>query len=399
MSNKIQNVSDDVKKSILRKSAYSLPNRPTEAGMLPEDIKRALYTPIIDSEGTDSVINEINRVVDEANSIFEHFEGTPGANGKDGADGQDGQDGKDGADGLPGADGKSVTDIKLDTTSSTDEGNSYELKYKIGEDGYKSAGVIIAKRGPQGPRGETGSAGPQGLQGIQGPQGEQGPQGLQGEQGPQGIQGLQGEQGPKGESGSDFTIKGYVSSTASLPQLAAKDIGTAYLVGTSTPRLVYLWGYNENNELVWSNQGYLQGPQGPQGEEGPIGPEGPQGVQGPQGIQGLQGPQGNDGPQGVSVTGAKVELASSGSSGNVYNVIVTLSDGNTIQAGQITAPIGPQGIQGVQGEQGPQGVKGEQGSQGEKGEQGPQGVKGEQGPVGATFVYDETTKTLNIITG
>ena len=33
-----------------------------------------------------------------------------------------------------------------------------------------------------------------------------------------------------------------------------------------------------------------------------------------------------------------------------------------------------------------------------KGPQGEQGPQGPQGKVGATFVYDEATKTLNIIT-
>ena len=34
-----------------------------------------------------------------------------------------------------------------------------------------------------------------------------------------------------------------------------------------------------------------------------------------------------------------------------------------------------------------------------KGEKGEKGEKGDKGEVGATFEYDETTKTLNIITG
>ena len=155
--------------------------------------------------------------------------------------------------------------------------------------------------GPQGPAGATGPQGPQGPQGVQGPTGAIGPAGPVGPQGPQGVQGVQGLQGEKGASGNDFTIRGFVSSTASLPELSINDVGTAYLVGTSTPRQVYLWGYNEQGVLTWSNQGYLQGPVGPQGLQGVQGIQGPVGATGPQGetgAEGPQGPQGNQGPQG-----------------------------------------------------------------------------------------------------
>ena len=170
--------------------------------------------------------------------------------------------------------------------------------------------------GPTGATGPIGETGPQGPQGVQGPKGDTGAVGPIGPQGPQGVQGVQGMQGEKGASGNDFTIQGFVSSTASLPELTVNEVGTAYLVGTSAPRQVYLWGYNEQGILTWSNQGYLQGPTGPQGiqgvqgiqgpagatgpqgETGPVGPQGPQGNQGIQGVQGPVGPTGPTGPQG-----------------------------------------------------------------------------------------------------
>ncbi|MGN0961515.1 MAG: hypothetical protein ACI4PF_04885 [Christensenellales bacterium] len=239
---------------------------------------------------------------------------------------------------------------------------------------------IQGEVGPQGATGPQGETGPQGLQGIQGERGETGPQGPQGEQGPpgpQGPQGIQGPQGERGDSGKDFTIKGYVSSTSALPELTANDIGTAYLVGTTTPRLVYLWGYNELGYLEWSNQGYLQGPQGPQGPQGVQGIQGETGAMGPQGIQGPQGEQGIQGESGASIKNINFTLNSSTSVGNIYDVSTILTDNSTINSGQITAPIGPQGPQG---------------------ETGPQGEQGPQGKVGALFTYNETTKTLNIIT-
>lgn len=271
-------------------------------------------------------------------------------------------------------------------------------------------------QGEKGDKGNTGAQGPQGIQGVQGLQGPQGEQGEPGIQGPQGIQGPKGDKGDKGEtgatgatgaagatgpmgpkgdkgdkgdSGNDFTIEGYVSSTASLPQnLTAADIGTAYLVGTTTPRKVYLWGYDETEILGWSDQGYLQGPKGDKGEQGEqgikgdkgdtgetgaTGPQGPQGEQGPQGIQGLQGESGPQGPQGIqgvqgeqgvkgdtgtSVTGLDIALNSSTTDGNLYDVTTELSDGSTISAGQFIAPKGPEGPAGPQGSPGPTGESG-----------------------------------------
>lgn len=289
----------------------------------------------------------------------------------------------------------------------------------LGEQGPQGEQGPKGDQGPQGEKGDKGNTGAQGPQGIQGVQGLQGPQGEQGEpgiQGPQGIQGPKGDKGDKGEtgatgatgaagatgpmgpkgdkgdkgdSGNDFTIEGYVSSTASLPQnLTAADIGTAYLVGTTTPRKVYLWGYDETEILGWSDQGYLQGPKGDKGEQGEqgikgdkgdtgetgaTGPQGPQGEQGPQGIQGLQGESGPQGPQGIqgvqgeqgvkgdtgtSVTGLDIALNSSTTDGNLYDVTTELSDGSTISAGQFIAPKGPEGPAGPQGSPGPTGESG-----------------------------------------
>lgn len=241
---------------------------------------------------------------------------------------------------------------------------------KNAKQGPKGDTGATGSQGPTGPQGERGLQGPQGLQGVkgetgetgpQGPIGPQGSQGIQGEagpkgdkgdtgntgpQGPQGPQGVQGIQGERGASGNDFTINGYVSSTASLPELTANEVGTAYLVGTSTPRLVYLWGYNELGVLGWSNQGYLQGPQGPQGI---------------QGVQGIQGPTGDTGPKGdKGETGATGPQGPKGDTGDV---------GPTGPAGA-TGPEGPQGPQGLQG---PQGVQGPKGDTGNTGPQGPQG--------------------------
>lgn len=72
--NRIQSVSAEVKNAILRSSAYSLPDRPSERGMKPAEIKKAFYQPITDSAR--SVLAEIDRVVNEANEIIEQQQAT-----------------------------------------------------------------------------------------------------------------------------------------------------------------------------------------------------------------------------------------------------------------------------------------------------------------------------------
>lgn len=64
---KINKVSESVKTAIKRKSAYALPDNPTYLGYRAKEIKEVFYRPIVDE--TNSVIAEIDRVVDEANSL------------------------------------------------------------------------------------------------------------------------------------------------------------------------------------------------------------------------------------------------------------------------------------------------------------------------------------------
>lgn len=317
-------------------------------------------------------------------------------------------------------------------------------KGDTGDIGPQGLQGIQGVQGPQGPKGDKGDSGATGATGSQGPQGIQGPQGVagpQGPQGPQGIQGPKGEKGDKGQNGNDFTIQGTVSSTASLPDdYTAADIGKAWFVGTSVPRDVYSWGYNESGTLAWMNQGTLQGPQGEQGIQGPQGIQGiqgPQGEQGQQGEQGVQGPQGEkgekgdkgdtgeQGPQGLQgiqgVQGEQGPRGAKGAKGNVGTTPVisatveTLGEGEAAtvtKTGTDAAPIfnfgipqgatgatgpmgatGPQGPIGATGPQGPQGERGPRGATGATGPQGPQGPQGAQGAQGPAGV-DGTTVGL-----
>ena len=67
--------------------------------------------------------------------------------------------------------------------------------------------------------------------------------------------------------------------------------------------------------------------------------------------------------------------------------MIKFTDGQTFQqkydAGQLTGPRGPQGLQGERGPQGPAGQDGAQGPAGQDGAQGPEGPKGDPGDPGA----------------
>ena len=65
---KIQKTSAEVKSAIQRKSAYSLPNNPTDSGYKANDIRNAFYKPIIDA--ANSALTEIDRIVDELNGVL-----------------------------------------------------------------------------------------------------------------------------------------------------------------------------------------------------------------------------------------------------------------------------------------------------------------------------------------
>ena len=72
-----------------------------------------------------------------------------------------------------------------------------------------------------------------------------------------------------------------------------------------------------------------------------------------------------------------------------YKMVVTLSNGSTVDAGTFVAPQGPQGVKGDTGAQGPKG---------DTGAQGPQGVKGDTGATGAPGV-SITDVTITEVTG
>ena len=121
-----------------------------------------------------------------------------------------------------------------------------------------------------------------GIIGPTGPKGDTGQDGREGPQGVQGEQGIQGEQGPAGKDGKD-----------------GKD-----------------------------------GANGADGLPGAVGPQGPAGVQGPKGetgAQGLPGATGPTGPEGKAGVGIVSAVVTNG------NLIITKSDGTTVDAGKVSA--------------------------------------------------------------
>ena len=69
-----------------------------------------------------------------------------------------------------------------------------------------------------------------------------------------------------------------------------------------------------------------------------------------------------------------------------YKMVVTLSNGSTVDEGTFVAPQGVKGDTGAQGPKGDKGDTGAQGPQGVKGDTGAQGPKGDTGATGAPGV-------------
>ncbi|MBQ7307787.1 MAG: hypothetical protein IJW82_04580, partial [Clostridia bacterium] len=68
----IQKITETTKNAIKQKSVYNLPDRPSEMGMNPTEIKKAFYKPITDLNN--SVLTEIDRVIDETNNNLLEFD-------------------------------------------------------------------------------------------------------------------------------------------------------------------------------------------------------------------------------------------------------------------------------------------------------------------------------------
>lgn len=68
----VPQISAETLAAIRRKSAYNLPDRPSERGMKPDEIKKAMAGPVIDSEN--SAIAELMRVIGDINRVLKLIE-------------------------------------------------------------------------------------------------------------------------------------------------------------------------------------------------------------------------------------------------------------------------------------------------------------------------------------
>lgn len=91
-----------------------------------------------------------------------------------------------------------------------------------------------------------------------------------------------------------------------------------------------------------------QGEKGDKGDQGPQGEPGPKGEKGDKGADGKNGDPGKDGSDGISIVGTKIDFDGS--------LVITFSDGKTINVGEVV---------GEKGERGPQGAAGVSGANGE----------------------------------
>ena len=259
-----------------------------------------------------------------------------GVVGKDGRDGKNGADGKDGRDGTNGTDGIGVKKSEINSAG--------ELVITYTNDLTENLGPVVGAKGDKGDKGD---------QGVQGEKGEKGDQGVQGEKGEKGERGVQGEKGDAGLNGTDG------KDGTGINNIEISNDGNLLITLTN------------GTSLNLGNIKGAKGDQGIQGEKGDKGDQGIQGEKGEKGDAGLGGADGKDGTNGTDGIGvASSEINALG------ELVITYSNGNTVNLGKV---VGNDGAQGVQGEKGDKGDQGIQGVQGEKGDQGVQGEKGDAG--------------------
>ena len=291
--------------------------------------------------------------------------GKDGINGKNGINGKDGVNGKDGKtayqialdNGFVGTEEEWLDSLKGSSVYKGDNGKSaYELAVENGFVGTLSQWLdsLIGKDGLDGVNGTNGLNGKDGKDGIDGTNGksayelavENGYNGtltqwlasLIGANGTNGIDGTNGNDGLDGANGKsayDLAVENGYSGT--VQEWLASLVGQNGTNGKSAYEIAVLNGYI-GTESQWIDS--LSGKPGKSAYElavdnGYIGTvqewleslKGAQGIQGDKGEKGEQGLTGAQGIQGVSVVSATVN--------NEKHLILTLSNGNTIDAGYV----------------------------------------------------------------
>lgn len=294
-----------------------------------------------------SVINEKGELV----LTYTNGE-TANLGGVVGADGRDGKDGRDGTDGTNGTDGISVAAAVIN--------ESGELIITYSDGTTANLGKIVGSDGINGVNGTNGTDGKDGKDGISVSSAEINSEGelvlsfsngqranvgavvgAKGDKGEKGDQGAQGEKGEKGENGFN----------------GSDGIGVKKSEINSAGELVITY----TNDLT-ENLGPVVGAKGDKGDKGEKGDQGVQGVQGEKGDAGLNGADGKDGKDGVGIN--NIEISNDG------NLLITLTNGTSLNLGNIKGAKGDQGIQGEKGDKGDQGLNGTDGKDGTNGTNG-----------------------------
>jgi len=185
--------------------------------------------------------------------------------------------------------------------------------------------------------------------------------------------------------------------------------GSGHLIITTTDGSTIDAGYVVGATGAQGPAG-ADGAQGPKGDTGPQGPQGIKGDTGATGATGAQGPAGPAGADGVGITNAIVDISG--------NLVLTKSNGATINAGQVKGAKGDTGATGATGATGSQGVSVTSAtvngsgnliltlsngttidagsSVGPAGPQGPQGAVGPQGPAGTSYTINNKTGQVQV---
>lgn len=287
----------------------------------------------------------------------------PGPKGDKGDQGDVGPEGPQGVTGPAGPVG--AAGPKGDKGDKGDIGNAGSTgpAGPIGLTGAKGDKGDTGERGPQGATGQTGAIGPKGDKGdtgaastVAGPIGPVGPQGPKGDKGDRGDTGLTGAQGPKGDTGATGP-----AGAASMVPGPKGDTGERGPQGETGPT---------------GAASTIPGPQGPKGDKGDTGPAGAPGTPGPAGtdvadfyfqdgtlklemsngsiweafIPVGEGGSGTPGQDGVGVVSVTINGAG--------HLLVTLSDGNVLDAGMAKGADGAAGATGPKGDMGATGANG-----------------------------------------
>lgn len=303
-----------------------------------------------------SIINEKGELVlTYTNGETANLGGVVGKDGRDGKNGADGKDGRDGTDGTSGTDGISISAAVINESGeliiSYSDGTTANLGKVVGSDGINGVNGTNGKDGISVSSAEINSLGELVLSFSNGQRANVGAvvgaKGDKGDKGEQGLQGAKGEKGDKGENGLN----------------GSDGIGVKKSEINSAGELVitYTNDLTENLGPIVGAKGD-KGDKGDQGVQGEKGEKGDQGVQGEKGDAGLNGTDGKDGKDGVGIN--NIEISNDG------NLLITLTNGTSLNLGNIKGEKGDKGDQGIQGEKGDAGLNGTDGINGTNGADG-----------------------------